>query len=323
MLNLIRCAGLFLLLIINGFCEDSDLGRVLDEIKRQTVYQDIIINDEVVAHGWGPNCAARYEALRPILEQYNRPITVLEIGANHGYFSLRIAHDFDSSCVMIDFTERLLDICKLNTDRHNIIHLKKCLTLDEIVKLSQTEHFDVVLAMHVLHHMNPWQEYLKAIFHLGDNVIIETPPADDAVVPQKPSVPFIEAYLLTLPEGKIIAETERYTKGTYSKMFWFPGSKTTLDRKTWTSRLMSPEEQNALRIESSYTHKTLIKERDGQKIERKWLKGINFETFKGLNGIYPTTEVVSGEINRIQHVDPQALESRNVIIQGNRLRRLK
>jgi len=115
-------------------------------------YQDIIINNKIVKRGRGPSCESRYQAIKKILAQFKRPITVLDIGAAEGYMSLRIANDFDATCVMIEhpsgesagFLKRL---CELNTNRENLVLLYKKITADELKLLSECEHFDVVIAL--------------------------------------------------------------------------------------------------------------------------------------------------------------------------------
>src|SRR5579872_5613963 len=124
-------------------------------------YQDVIINNVIVAHG-SQECAKRYDAIRPLLQKYNRPITVLDIGASQGYFSFRIAHEFDASCVMVEgnyygengekTADELEKLCILNTNLRNIILLKKHISPDEFQILSECEHFDVVLVLNVIHH---------------------------------------------------------------------------------------------------------------------------------------------------------------------------
>ena len=49
-------------------------------------YQDLWINGEILSKGCGPDCPSRYETLRPLLNAFKRPFSVLEIGANNGYF---------------------------------------------------------------------------------------------------------------------------------------------------------------------------------------------------------------------------------------------
>lgn len=212
--------------------------------ERYFPYQDVIINNEVLAVGVGPDCASRYEAIKCILEKYKSPIKVLDIGASNGYFSLKIAHDFDALCVMADVSNRLCDICRFNDQISGIVYLKRALSLEDLIALNQLEHFDVVLALNVVHHMSPYKEILDIIFELGDTVIIETPPANDARAEKNSDVPLIEKYLLDKQNGKIIAHTPRaeannfeeittllntehylaqkeYTPGAYAKMFCF------------------------------------------------------------------------------------------------------
>ena len=68
--------------------------------------------------------------------------------------SFRIAHDFEATCVMIEHSSGesgglLKKLCELNTQRDNVILLYKKITAEELRLLSQTEHFDVVLAMNI------------------------------------------------------------------------------------------------------------------------------------------------------------------------------
>lgn len=177
--------------------------------ERYFLYQDIIVNNQVLSRGVGPDCPSRYEAIKQVLRLYQRPIKVLDLGASNGYFSLRIAHDFDALCVMIDLSNRLCDICHHNDQIDGIIYLKQTLSLESLRWLNSQEHFDVVLALNIIHHLNPCEEILNVIFELGDTVIIETPPANDSRVNRKPTIPFIERYLERKPNGQCIALTAR------------------------------------------------------------------------------------------------------------------
>jgi 2-polyprenyl-3-methyl-5-hydroxy-6-metoxy-1,4-benzoquinol methylase len=114
-------------------------------------YQDLLIEGETIFKGYGANCPARYETLRPLLNQFKRPITVLEIGADNGYFSFQIAKDYDATCVMIDSSNRLKKIYEANFSLKNIVYLQKLVDATDLNQLAKTEHFDVVLCFHVLH----------------------------------------------------------------------------------------------------------------------------------------------------------------------------
>lgn len=224
--------------------------EILEKLSKERYfpYQDILINGELLSKGVGPDCISRYSAIAKAIGKYKQPIKVLDLGASNGYFSLRIAQDFKALCVMADVSERLLEICKLNDQVSNLIYLKRELSLEDLKLLKEQEHFDVVLALNVVHHMEPWKEILDTIFELGDTIIVETPPSNDDRVKSTPSIPLIEEYLLNKPKSEIIAQTaraaannfdqiailddkadhlaqKRYTMGAYAKMFHFENAK--------------------------------------------------------------------------------------------------
>ncbi|NGX53782.1 MAG: tRNA (mo5U34)-methyltransferase [Chlamydiae bacterium] len=190
---------------------------------RDWAYQSIIVNgDEIFksinASGGSWIIYDRYEAIKSVLKQYNRPFTVLDLGANNGFFSIKIAEDFDAVCVMIDGSERLTDICTLNTERNKIIHFQKHFNHAEIVELSKQEHFDVILALHVLHHVDNWRGWVDTLFQMGDNVIIETPSADDPINKFEHTKQ-LARYLTSLPNAVQIGAFPRHDK--FDHMLWF------------------------------------------------------------------------------------------------------
>lgn len=187
-------------------------------------YQDLWINEKILFKGCGPDCSSRYDAIKPILDQFDRPFSVLEIGANNGYFSLRIANDYDATCVMIDGTDRLKQICEANSSLNRIIYLQKMVTPKDLLKIAKKEHFDVILCFHVLHHVD-WKPFFSSLLTLGDHVIIETPPIDDGFVSEKPQIPEIAEYLLSLPSGVPIGSFQRQNPEIKDHMILFSNPK--------------------------------------------------------------------------------------------------
>lgn len=58
------------------------------------VYQDTWNNGKCIMKG-DRNCLKRYNLIKPIIDnKYHRPFTAIDIGANIGYFSIRLAEDF-------------------------------------------------------------------------------------------------------------------------------------------------------------------------------------------------------------------------------------
>ncbi len=212
---------LFLLIATTLTASHPALKRL--QYGRDWVYQSILINGEEVyqstcASGGEKVIEERYEKIKQVLDQFKRPFTVLDLGANNGYFSLRILQDFDAVCVVVDETERLTDICTLNTDTNRLIHLRKQFSKDDIKELKKREHFDVVLALHVLHHVDDWKSWIDTLFQLGSEVIIETPSINDPIN-MHPNTKRLANHLTSLPMGKEIGRFPR--KDDFDHMLWF------------------------------------------------------------------------------------------------------
>ena len=130
-------------------------------------YQDIWIKGAVTPGI--RECAARYPVIKKVLEQYKRPFTVLDIGANLGYFSFRIAEDFpEATCVLIEskYGKQLTQLGKDN-ESNNVIILNNTVTADKLSNLSKCEHFDVVLCLNIIHHLDNPTNSITAIEKLG------------------------------------------------------------------------------------------------------------------------------------------------------------
>lgn len=142
-------------------------------------YQDEWIRGKFTIKG-ERECDHRYSIIKSFLQEYQRPFTLLDIGANIGYFSFRIAEDFpDAIVVAVEgkprFLKKLLELAEKN-NRDNVIILGKKLSVEDISKLAELEHFDVVIGMSVIHHIyHDPAEGLDAFLKLGDKLILELP----------------------------------------------------------------------------------------------------------------------------------------------------
>jgi hypothetical protein len=246
-------------------------------------YQDRWINGKVRAEGQR-ECNSRYEVIKNVLEKYQRPITVLDIGASEGYFSFRIAEDFESTCVMIEDSTPLLSLCKKN-GLDNVIYLKKRITVEELNNLANCEHFDIVLALNVLHHFGDWKGACDAVFKLGDNVIIETPGPDDVNACNQGAIPNIYNYLI-VKQPSLLCETVSHTTKVMRPMWHFKTPKIRIMKSYMGSPASSP--LGDVRINSTIEEKTIDNRRKNEK--REWIQGINLRTYQKLNGVFPTRD---------------------------------
>ena len=256
---------------LGTWCAD----RVIPEKKNTTdPSQDLIMRNHVIEQHNHKECKQRYNLLQSILSKYTRPFTMLDIGARQGYFSLRAAYNYPQSVfVMIeDISEaklypdyNLLDICLKNKELHNIILFNKGIIADDLQRLSECEHFDLVVAFNVFasDKIN-WPSIVDKIINLGDNILVE--------------VPHELEDLRTDLESKRFALLWKFEN---SDILFFEGQKNLLLRRHWLRPLTS-----SLTIESTYESKKLIKDYD-KIVITDWVPGINLITFKMYSGILP------------------------------------
>lgn len=118
----------------------------------------------------------RYEAIAQYIrdrEGLPNDMRVLDFGAQSGYFSQRIAEDFGGHVVAIESNRKALaHLAGHKNIRTRIAHY----TPDQLRNLG---HFDVVLALSVLHHQPNWREYLDALTEIGTVVFVEVSHPDE------------------------------------------------------------------------------------------------------------------------------------------------
>ncbi|WP_420421584.1 hypothetical protein [Simkania sp.] len=134
--------------------------------------------------------ADKLEAIRPILDLYDRPITILAIGENE--LVHEIANAYPATCVIAGSK----NIKVLGPDQ--IIHLKKTFALEDLKDLNRREHFDLILAFHSLHELDPWKDSLNVLFSLGDHLIVEVAPETSPAAKENTAIFGIARYLTNL-----------------------------------------------------------------------------------------------------------------------------
>jgi len=274
-------------------------------------YQDIFKNGSVTKHGIR-ECESRYNVIKEYLKKFNRPFTVLDIGANLGYFSFRIAHDFPTAvCVMIEdhYSEKLLNLCKEN-DLKNIIFLKQKVDVDHLKSLANCEHFDLVLALNVIHHIGTVSTSIDAIEDLGDAVIIETPHYLDHGACGQENLE--EIYKRVTNNYSILGSFSRHTSIHNSVLGLLERKKEKLNLKYWDSKKPF---NNSAKIEATIHIKEFI---DSNKLEkRNWIPGINLRTYQYLNGIYPERTTLINSIEMLEYQNHKDFVPWNLILSGN------
>lgn len=275
--------------------------------------QDIIVDGIVLEEGT-KDCLVRYKTIKKILKNYERPFTVLNLDAQCGYYSFSIARDFPATCIMVEEKNAapLLELCELNNSLQSLILLNKDLSHQELERLSECEHFDVILALDVLNtSTHNWQEIIDTVLQMGDHIFIEFQEHKDHHSDYKEQMDY-----LTKQGGTILAHLPRTKKSHRTNILMhFSRSKTILRRKYWTYKRYARDDDFV--ISSNFTTKKMHKKKGNQIID--WHPGINLLTFKNLNGIYPRKEIIREKLLAFKHIKHTDLHIWNVIIQGNTL----
>lgn len=287
-------------------------------------YQNIVINGQILKNMPTSNSQQpekRYVLIDDFLKNYSRPFTMLDLGAAQGYHSLLSAWKYpDSVFVMIEgnnkhyplYGDQLLSICKCNNKLNNIIHLNKSLYLGDLFRLGECEHFDIILALNIIHWLgDDWKLGIQIITKLGDNIIIETPNELES-----PKTKEIIEYLNFIGAIKI-ADVPRHTKlGSSSPVFLIQNLKNKiLDRSTWMHNYNYYYE-----VISNFQTKKLKKIDNGKEVFSDWIPGINLMTFKMYNGCYPLTNVLNNQLELLKEEKHNDWNPNNFIVQGNKLK---
>lgn len=117
-------------------------------------------------------CEDRYQPIKDLAARFNRPFSVLDVGANHGWFGHKLVADFDN-CVYFGIDNKTID-------PHPRIHHMPChVSAEALQVLAECEQFDIVLGLSVLHHFPNYELAYESIRKLGWWSVFEIPGEDD------------------------------------------------------------------------------------------------------------------------------------------------
>ncbi len=234
-------------------------------------YQDIRMRGQVEIPGVR-ECARRYAAIRSVCARFERPFTVLDIGANMGYFSVRLAEDFDCTVVAVEhgYANWLATVLSRN-DNRRVIAIKKLVTADNLVELGQVEHFDVVLAMSMVHHVpGPYSELVDALRMLGEHLIVELPNEAGACNPGQVAAVYP-------PDEAVQIGTGASHLGGEGRGIWHAYTPKPEIQKSYIGVPDNPG-QGPAAVDSTWSHK-LIRFPSKDVPAREFHRGINFWTW--------------------------------------------
>ena len=270
-------------------------------------YQDIWIKGKLVAKGVR-EVESRYLLIKQQAKKFKRPFTVLDIGANLGYFAIRLTEDFpDCTVVAIEgiYGSWLKQTLKQN-DNKRILLLQKTFKRTDLQALAEVEHFDMVLAMSVIHHIDGgFADVLETIRSLGTTTIAEIATEDGACGQASVKSGFIPN------DAEIVGYGKSHLNGPARPVFVMKDKKDTLAKSyLHTPRIGSHD----LKIESNYFTKKKLQR---GKVE-DWHRGINLRTFIDFKGAYPGKAHITELLQKAKPTEKHGdLTTHNTILQGD------
>jgi hypothetical protein len=273
-------------------------------------YQDIWKNGQLVEKGIR-ECESRYLVIQSIAKKYKRPFTVLDIGANQGYFTIRLAEEFPN-CTVVAIEPA--DECELEdkvSHLNNVIVLKKSFSIEELQKLSQCEYFDLILCMSVIHCFDTklsFQDLTEIIKSMGSNIILELPIEQKALQEKHQ-----EMLDLIDSLGPPLASFVSHVDSNLNRpMFLLKGT---------------PQKDRVTRYDTSHpfhgkitsSFKSLKVQFFDKEENRDWIPGINLWTYLRLNGTFPIKENLVSLVKQIDWQYHKDVRPWNVIVSGNKL----
>ena len=278
------------------------MKNIEEKLKGVEIYQDILINGSVYKKGLR-NCKDRYAYIKSLITIKNRPFTVLDIGANFGYYSLKIAEDFPNAYVtMIQHSREALvlrEILKANTN----VNKRLCLlafTMNKSIMnlLSQCEHFDYILCNNVLHHMPDYKYVYKYLKKACKYLIIETPPVNDNKSCGQNRLEDLYTTINKECKTKSTVKFQRHTnKSTYSHIYFFEFESVVYKQKGYFNSPKAPETDELKHIIYDDKRQFYKKSEDST---ADYIYGINLFTFISLKGIYPLKSDIIKKFSNIK-----------------------
>lgn len=237
-------------------------------------YQPEWVNGRAISQGVRA-CEDRWEIISSLLAQYSRPFTILDLGANLGYFSLRVTETFDCVAVAVEhgYADWLGEILRRN-DARNVLGLDHRVTARWLKEVGEVEHFDVVLALSFTHHLaEPYGETLELLRRLGDHVIVEPATEPQACGPRVDE---------PIPaDGTVLGHVSSHLGGV-RPVVHLRGMEYPRRQVPWIGAPKATD----VRIWSDFEEKRVVFPRKGE--ERRWRPGINLHTFLTSGGFWPS-----------------------------------
>ena len=290
------------------------------------IYNDIRIKGKTLSSGYR-NSERRYEEIFKFCKKFNRPISVLDLGAAEGYFTFRLAEDFSGVFVAVESNSerKLLELC-IKNNNHKVLLLDKQMNLKNLKNIKEVQHFDIVLALNIIHHFDePFQNVLDTLVSMSSFCFLEHPNFLEDDSTKNSQRLEIEKLNLDNFEPVLLNKTSSGIGNSFNKKLernlWLLKNtqSKTIDRG-WRGVSKYNDQfgpGNQITIKSNFDE---INVDYGLRNENRiWVHGIDLRTFLENNGVYPSNNEIINLIDNLEINDAKDLGPHNLILNGENL----
>ena len=289
-------------------------------------YNDVRIKGKTVSLGYR-NSENRYKEIFEFCKKFNRPISVLDLGAAEGYFTFRLSEDFSGVFVAVESNpkRKLLESCVKNNNQ-NILLLDKQMNLKHLKNLKEVQHFDIILALNIIHHFDePFQDVLETLVSMCSFCFMEHPNSLEnnstknfhRLKSEKLNLEKFKPKLLNKNQSGLGNSANQKLE----RNLWLLENtqSKTIDRG-WRGASKYNEQfgpNTEININSNFNQ---IHVNYGLRDERRnWIPGIDLRTFLENNGVYPTNDEIIRLIDAMEIDEAKDLGPHNLILNGRQL----
>ena len=289
-------------------------------------YNDVRINGETVSSGYR-NSEKRYDKIFQFCKKFNRPISVLDLGAAEGYFTFRLSEDFSGVFVAVENNpqRKLLELC-IKNNNHNILLLDKQMNLKHLKHLKEVQHFDIVLALNIIHHFEePFQDILETLVSMSSFCFMEHPNSLEDNSTKNSHRLKREKLKLEKFKPKLLNKNQSGLGNSSNQklerdMWLLENTKSKTIDRGWRGSSKYNEQfgpNTEINIKSNFDEINVDYSLREEK--RNWIHGIDLRTFLENNGVYPTNDEIIHLIDKMNIDNAQDLGPHNLILNGTQL----
>ena len=289
-------------------------------------YNDIRIKGETISSGYR-NSEKRYDEIFQFCKKFNRPISVLDLGAAEGYFTFRLSEDFSGVFIAVESNpeRKLLELCIKNND-HKVLLLDKQMNLKNLKNLKEVQHFDIVLALNIIHHFDePFQDVLDTLVSLSSFCFMEHPNLLENESTKNYHRLKTEKLNLEKFKPKLLKKIQSGLGNPVNQklerdMWLLENTQSKTIDRGWRGTSKYHEQfgpNTEINIKSNFDEISV--DYGLREEKRNWIHGIDLRTFLENNGVYPANEEIIHLIDTMNIDNAKDLGPHNLILNGKQL----